>query len=198
MFCLGCRAQGHGRKEHNPTFDPDEGCLPVGVAILAEAALRLLRALRERNNVLHGGGWRSFMRYDQSKDRSQVSRHLLGRVLGYARPYWRSLSLMLVAICATALIGLVTPLLYRDLIDNVLPNRDFSRLSLLALGMIGIPVVSGLIDVGRRYLSARVGEGIIFDLRLGTPADRAHSTSRPTLWCQPSRTTCRFAPSNVE
>ncbi len=105
------------------------------------------------------------MRYDQSKGRPQVSRHLLGRVLGYARPYWRSLSLMLVAIGATALIGLVPPLLYRDLIDNVLPNRDFSRLSLLALGMISIPVVSGLIDVGRRYLSARVGEGIIFDLR---------------------------------
>ena len=113
----------------------------------------------------HGGGWRSFMRYDQSKGRPQVSRHLLGRVLGYARPYWRSLSLMLVAIGATALMGLVPPLLYRDLIDNVLPNRDFSRLSLLALGMIGIPVVSGLIGVGRRYLSARVGEGIIFDLR---------------------------------
>jgi ATP-binding cassette subfamily B protein len=113
----------------------------------------------------HGGGWRSFMRYDQSNGLPQVSRHLLGRVLGYARPYWRSLSLILVAICTTALIGLVPPLLYRDLIDNVLPNRDFSRLSLLALGMIGIPVVSGLIDVGRRYLSARVGEGIIFDLR---------------------------------
>jgi ATP-binding cassette subfamily B protein len=115
--------------------------------------------------MLHGGGWRSFMRYDQSKGRPQLSRHLLARVLGYARPYWRSLSLMLVAIAATSLIGLVPPLLYRDLIDNVLPNRDFSRLSLLALGMIGIPVVSGLIDVGRRYLSARVGEGIIFDLR---------------------------------
>ncbi|MGB3905349.1 MAG: hypothetical protein WBB22_10525 [Anaerolineae bacterium] len=38
-----CRVEGDGRKEHNPTFDLDEGCLPVGVAILAEAALRLLR-----------------------------------------------------------------------------------------------------------------------------------------------------------
>jgi len=105
------------------------------------------------------------MRYDESKGRPQVSRQLLGRVLGYARPYWRSLALMLVAIGVTALIGLIPPLLYRDLIDNVLPNRDFSRLNWLALGMIGIPVVSGLIGVGQRYLSARVGEGIISDLR---------------------------------
>jgi ATP-binding cassette subfamily B protein len=105
------------------------------------------------------------MRYDESKGRPQVSRQLLGRVLGYARPYWRSLALMLAAIGVTALIGLVPPLLYRDLIDNVLPNRDFSRLNWLALGMIGIPLVSGLIGVGQRYLSACVGEGIISDLR---------------------------------
>jgi ATP-binding cassette subfamily B protein len=115
--------------------------------------------------MLHGGGWRSFMRYDESKGQPQVTRQLLGRVLGYARPYWRSLALMLAAIGVTALIGLVPPLLYRDLIDNVLPNRDFARLNLLAIGMIGIPLVSGLIGVAQRYLSARVGEGIICDLR---------------------------------
>jgi ATP-binding cassette subfamily B protein len=115
--------------------------------------------------MFHGGGWRSFMQYDESKSQPQVSRELLSRVLDYARPYWRSLALMLAAIAATAFIGLVPPLLYRDLIDNVLPNRDFARLNLLALGMIGIPLISGLIGVGQRYLSSRVGEGIICDLR---------------------------------
>ncbi len=44
MFSLGCRIEGDERKGHNPTFDLDEGCLPVGAAILAEAALRYLRA----------------------------------------------------------------------------------------------------------------------------------------------------------
>jgi len=115
--------------------------------------------------MLHGGGWRSFMEQDESKSQPPVSRALLGRVLAYSRPYWRSLTLMMAAIGAIALIGLVPPLLYRDLIDNVLPNRDFTRLHWLALGMIGIPVLSGLISVGQRYLSARVGEGIIYDLR---------------------------------
>ena len=113
----------------------------------------------------HGGGWRSFMQYDESKSQPQVSRQLLGRVLAYGRPYWRSLALMMAAIGVTSLIGLIPPLLYRDLIDNVLPNRDFARLNWLALGMIGIPVLSGLIGVAQRYLSSRVGEGIIYDLR---------------------------------
>jgi amidohydrolase len=43
MFRLGCRLDGDERKGHNPTFDLDEGCLPIGVAILAESALRYLR-----------------------------------------------------------------------------------------------------------------------------------------------------------
>jgi metal-dependent amidase/aminoacylase/carboxypeptidase family protein len=43
MFRLGCSIEGDERKAHNPTFDLDEGCLPIGAAILAEAALRYLR-----------------------------------------------------------------------------------------------------------------------------------------------------------
>ena len=115
--------------------------------------------------MMHGGAWRSYLRYDESKGQPRVDRALLRRVLDYARPYWHSVLLMLVIIIAISLIGLIPPLLYRDLIDNVLPNRDFQRLNLLALGMIGIPVLSGLLGVAQRYLSARVGEGIIFDLR---------------------------------
>jgi ATP-binding cassette subfamily B protein len=115
--------------------------------------------------MFHGGGWWSYLRYDESKGRPRVDRQLLRRVLGYARPYWAFMILGLVAIVAISLLELVPPLLYRDLIDSVLPNRDFARLNLLALGMIGIPLLNGLIGVAQRYLSSRVGEGIIFDLR---------------------------------
>ena len=52
---------------------------------------------------MHGGGWRSFMEFDESKGRPQVSRQLLGRVLAYSRPYWRPLALMLVTIIVTPL-----------------------------------------------------------------------------------------------
>lgn len=42
MFRLGCRIEGDERIAHNSRFDIHEGCLPIGVAILAEAARRLL------------------------------------------------------------------------------------------------------------------------------------------------------------
>ncbi|MDW7992671.1 MAG: M20/M25/M40 family metallo-hydrolase [Anaerolineae bacterium] len=46
MLDLGCRPEDGERPAHSPRFDIDERCLPVGAAILAEAALRLLRGAR--------------------------------------------------------------------------------------------------------------------------------------------------------
>jgi amidohydrolase len=43
MFRLGCLIEGDERKAHGPYFDIDEQCLPVGAAVLAETALRILR-----------------------------------------------------------------------------------------------------------------------------------------------------------
>jgi ATP-binding cassette subfamily B protein len=117
--------------------------------------------------MFHGGGWWAYLRADDSQGKPQIDRQLLARVFGYARPYWLSITVVLVTIVLISLLELVPPLLYLDLIDNVLPNRDFQRLNLLALGMIGIPILSGLISVLQRYFSAKAGEGIIFDLRQG-------------------------------
>lgn len=108
--------------------------------------------------------WAQFMRADDAA-RPNLSRDLLRRVAGYARPYVFRIALILVAIVSQSLIGLVPPLLFRDLIDHALPNKDLERLNWLALGMIAIPLVNGLIGVGERWLTSRVGEGIIADLR---------------------------------
>jgi ATP-binding cassette subfamily B protein len=56
-------------------------------------------------------------------------------------------------------------LLYRDLIDNAIINANTTRLNWLALGMIGVPLLSAAIGFGQRYLSATIGEGLIADLR---------------------------------
>ncbi len=113
----------------------------------------------------HGGGWFAYIRYDEERDRPEVSRALLRRVMAYARPYWGQVALMVGLIILTSLFNLIPPLLYRDLLDNALPNRDTARLNLLALGVIGIPILVGLIGVAQRLFGARIGEGIICDLR---------------------------------
>jgi len=114
----------------------------------------------------HGNWWR-YISHDPEKDRPRITRQLLGRVARYARNYWRAITASLLIIALISLIELIPPLLYRELIDTVLPNQQWGRLNLLALAMITIPIASGLLGVAQRYFNSRVGEGIIHDLRQG-------------------------------
>jgi len=114
---------------------------------------------------MSNGGWRPFLRYDEEQDRPKISRALIRRALSYGRPYLGRIAAMLLLILIVTLLGLAPPLLVRDLIDRALPDRDFQRLTLLALGMLAVPLVNGLLGVAQRYLGASVGEGIICDLR---------------------------------
>jgi ATP-binding cassette subfamily B protein len=72
---------------------------------------------------------------------------------------------MLACIFATSLFSIVPPLLYRTLLDVAIPKGDLGMLNWLALGMIGVPLLSGLVGVFQRNLGSHIGEGIIFDLR---------------------------------
>ena len=110
-------------------------------------------------------GWRSYINYDEAKGKAVIDRKLLLRVFTYVRPYWFFSLIVLIAILLSSALELIPPLLYRELIDHVLPTRDLTSLHLLALAMIGIPVVSGLTGIVQRYYSAKMGEGIIYDLR---------------------------------
>ncbi len=112
-----------------------------------------------------GTGWWTYIKYDQEHDRPQMSWALLRRVWGYAKPYRLKVLGLLTTIFAITGLSLIPPLLYRDLIDNAIINGDTTRINWLALGMIGIPLLSAAIGFGQRYLSANIGEGLIADLR---------------------------------
>jgi ATP-binding cassette subfamily B protein len=111
------------------------------------------------------GNWHSFLRADADKPRPKITRAILARVLAYARPHTRAILIVLATIVTSSLLELLPPLLYRELIDTVLPNRDFGLLNWLAVGMLGVPLLVGLLDLVERHYSARAGEGIIYDLR---------------------------------
>ena len=91
---------------------------------------------------------------------------LVRRVLAYARPYTREIIFMFGLIIVTTGLGLLSPLIIRDLIDNAIPNGNLPRLNALALGLVLIPFVSAIFTIGQRFLNAQVGEGVIYDLRV--------------------------------
>ncbi|MGD9367948.1 MAG: ABC transporter ATP-binding protein [Desulfobacteraceae bacterium] len=112
-----------------------------------------------------GTGWWTYIKYDQDHDRPKISWTLFRRVWEYARPYRLKVLGLLTTIFAITGLGLIPPLLYRDLIDNAIIKGDTARLNWLALGMIGVPLLNAAIGFGQRYLSATIGEGLIADLR---------------------------------
>ncbi len=112
----------------------------------------------------HGGGWFSMMRAGDEKPK--VTKELLLRVLAYARPYWNHISGMLVTILFSTGLSLVSPLIFRQLIDKVLPSKNLNQLTLYALALLLVPLFNGGINVIQRRLNATVGEGVIYDLRV--------------------------------
>lgn len=113
-----------------------------------------------------GGGWSVYMHRSDDDQKPHLTWALLKRVLSYAQPYTVGIALLLLFILMTTGLGLLTPLIFRDLIDHALPDKDSARLNILALGLVLIPIISGLIRVVQRKINANIGEGVIYDLRV--------------------------------
>ena len=88
------------------------------------------------------------------------------RVWGFARPYRGTITVFLVAILAAAFLGIVPPLITRRIIDDAIPNGDRQLVWLLAAFAVGAALGDALLQIVQRWCSARVGEGLIADLRL--------------------------------
>ncbi len=122
--------------------------------------------------------WRYAYPHGDEDTKAKWSWALVRRVLGYAKPYRLLLVLLLLLILVQTALGLITPLILRDLIDYTLPNGDAGRLNLLAAGLILIPIIStGLSIIIRRYNSS-IGEGVIYDLRRTLFAHLQHMSLR--------------------
>lgn len=112
---------------------------------------------------MHGYGWFSYMRSGDEKPK--VTKQLLLRVLSYARGYWWHIAGMLVTILLTTGLSLLTPLIFRNMIDVVIPAKDVNRLVWLGVALLAIPALTGVVNVFQRRLNSSVGEGVIYDLR---------------------------------
>jgi ATP-binding cassette subfamily B protein len=103
---------------------------------------------------------------DPSKiEGATVDKGVVRRVAQLAKPYRWMLIGFVVVIIVEALIALLPPLFFRSIIDTAIPDGNRGLLNLLA----ALVVVSALFDAGlgfvERWFSAKVGEGVIFDLR---------------------------------
>ena len=96
----------------------------------------------------------------------RIERDLIRRVWIFARPYRASITGFLVTILVAALVALVPPFVFRAIIDDAIPDASRSRIWTLALIAVGAAIADAVLAIGQRWYSARIGEGLIYDLRV--------------------------------
>ena len=120
---------------------------------------------------MSGGGWGT-LRALRRQDEVTAHRMRAGtarRVLAFAAPYRREISVFLLTVVLAAGIGVATPVIAGRVVDAITgggPEADRTVVMLAAV-FAGLAVVDALLQLVQRWYSARIGEGIILDLRSG-------------------------------
>ena len=116
-----------------------------------------------------GGGGGGGRLTPPSSDFVRVPRERRGqtvrRIAAFFGPYRLQVVVVMVAILATSLIGLVNPYLLKLLIDDVIVGQQYDKLNLYVGLMIVLPIITGLIGVGQTYLNNIIGQSVMQDLR---------------------------------
>ena len=96
----------------------------------------------------------------------RLQRAALRRAWSFAHPYRATIVWFLIVILVAALLALVPPFAFRSILDTAIPDENRGLITVLAI----VVVVAALADAGlsivQRWCSARIGEGLIYDLRV--------------------------------
>ncbi|MFM7271688.1 MAG: ABC transporter ATP-binding protein [Actinomycetes bacterium] len=108
----------------------------------------------------------SFRRDPDAVRGKQFERELLRRVLRMARPYRVALIGFIVTVVLAAIVGVIPALLFRSLLDSAVPEGNEQLVITLAAAAVGVALASAVLSLVQRWYSARVGEGLIYDMRV--------------------------------
>ena len=105
------------------------------------------------------------MTADPSVKSQKLKPGTLKRIFSYGKPYSVQIAIFLFTVVIEALLIISTPLLLREIIDKGVIPRNGMLVTQLALLVGLLAVIDALFNIFGRWYSARIGEGLIYDLR---------------------------------
>ena len=102
---------------------------------------------------------------DENIEMPKVTKKMLSRILSYFIPFWTRMFLVIGCIIVTSVLGLVPPMLIKNIIDKALPQKDLKLLSLFIFVSIGITIILGLLQVAQSYLSIWISKHIMMTMK---------------------------------
>ena len=111
--------------------------------------------------------WMTFrsMTADPSVKSQKLKPGTIKRIISYGRPYKSQITIFLITVVIEALLVVSSPLLLRELIDKGVIPKNAGLVTKLALAVGLLAVVDAFFNIFGRWYSARIGEGLIYDLR---------------------------------
>ena len=111
--------------------------------------------------------WMTFrsMTADPSVKSQKLKPGTIKRIFSYGKPYQIQIAIFLITVVVEAVLIISTPLLLREIIDKGVIPRNAGLITQLALLVGLLAIVDALINIFGRWYSARIGEGLIYDLR---------------------------------
>jgi ATP-binding cassette, subfamily B, bacterial len=105
------------------------------------------------------------MSQDPEVAQHQLSRGIVWRVLRFAKPYRGWIAVFVATVVVMSALNVAPPLLFKEIIDKGILPGDRQIVIILSLTVAGLAVLAAVLGVVQRWFSARIGEGLIFDLR---------------------------------
>ncbi|MHB1612985.1 MAG: ABC transporter ATP-binding protein [Actinomycetes bacterium] len=105
------------------------------------------------------------IRHDQGVGKRHLAPGTVPRIIAFARPYRRSIGVYLALVVIDAALVVAAPLLLREIIDRGVLAHNGAVVVRLSLVVAGLAVLAAGISLVQRWYSARIGEGLIYDLR---------------------------------
>ena len=112
-------------------------------------------------------GWMTLrtLSSDQSVKNAKLRPGTLKRIFAYSIPYRRTFILFFFCLIVDSVLTVATPLLLRELIDNGVIPRDREVVTKMAIAVAILAIVTAIVNIVTRWISAKIGEGLIYDLR---------------------------------
>jgi ATP-binding cassette, subfamily B, bacterial len=115
--------------------------------------------------MMHGPPTMRGMLRDASVTRVKLKPGTTRRVLGYARPYKKMIAVFLLFVVLDAVVVAVNPLILRAIINEINGGGDTTLVVQLAVLAAALALVDAFLSFAQSYASARIGEGVIYDMR---------------------------------
>ncbi len=113
----------------------------------------------------HGTAWRVMSSMRKRGDVGSVPKGTWRRVFRFARPYRRDLLVFLALITGDAVIAVATPVLAGRVINTITAHGAPRVVVQIAFVIAGLALIDAVLSFAQRWYSARIGEGLIYDMR---------------------------------